>query len=141
MNLRTTFEKQIRNKKSEIRTLEIVLNAARASLQATQNALASLSNNKKHSTDDAVFRAGTTLEKVLNILRKSGKPMKVMPLLTALGKEQTPVNRQALVGTLGAYVRQRKVFIKTGPNTFGLLEWENHRTTQENNPPEDFGLK
>jgi hypothetical protein len=32
------------------------------------------------------------------------------------------------------------LFVKTGPNTFGLLEWERKKIGEENKLPENFGL-
>ncbi len=143
MSLRAKLEKRIKEKESEIRGLEVALMEARAYLQATEDALHLLTkvSGEKRSIKKGIIRSGTILDQAIHILKRANKPMQIMELLTAMGKEQTPENRQALVGSIGAYARKGAVFVKTGPNTFGLLEWEK-RGCEENRsePPENFGL-
>jgi len=47
-------------------------------------------------------------------------------------KENTKSNRISVSGSLGAYCRKSEVFIKTAPNTFGLLE-KDYATTSAGN--------
>lgn len=140
MVLRAKLEKRIKEKEAEINILELRLREARAYLQATQDALRLLV--KTHGEQKAIgVRPGSILDQAFNILKEANRPMKIMDLLNALGKEQTHENRQSLVGSVGAYARKGRLFTKTGPNTFGLLEWKRKKIDEENELPENFGLK
>lgn len=44
----------------------------------------------------------------------------------------------SLAGTLSGYARDGKVFTKTAPNTFGLLEFKSVQREEEE-LPEEFG--
>jgi hypothetical protein len=69
--------------------------------------------------------------------------MHISALLDAIGIQNTKKARVSLVGSLGAYVRKGSVFTRSGPNTFGLIEFEggSERIVQPELPglPEDFG--
>ena len=84
----------------------------------------------------ALKQAGSDPAKVRDILKAAGAPLHVMELLARLGKALTPENRATLTGTLGNYVRKNRVFVKTAPNTFGLL---NASLEEADEIPESFG--
>ena len=64
--------------------------------------------------------------------------MHINEILTKLGKSIDNQNRVSLVGTLGSYSRKGRIFIRTAPNTFGLLEL-GHREATGDVIPEMFG--
>jgi hypothetical protein len=59
-------------------------------------------------------------------------------ILKALGKPSDKEHRMSLAGTLSGYARDGKVFTKTAPNTFGLLEFKSVQREEEE-LPEEFG--
>lgn len=134
--------KKVKEKQLEIRALESSLKEARAYLQATQEALRLITKEQENSNtavESPAVRPGSLLDRAFQALRKSGKPLPVMELLKRMGKEATVQNRQSLVGSVGAYARKGQIFVKTGPNQFGLLEWKERDESNEA-LPEEFGL-
>ncbi len=83
------------------------------------------------------LRSGSELAKTRDILRKEGKSLHVDEILRRLGKEVNRNSKGGLGGSLGSYVRKGLIFTKTGPNIFGLVEFEEPRLAQE--PPDNFG--
>ena len=145
MNLRAKLEQRVRDKQAEIHSLEVALQEARAYLQATRDALRMLpkgGEEKISPNSDSSIRTGTMLEHAFKVLKQRGKPMQAMELLKAMKKEQNQQNRQSLVGSIGAYARKGQLFVRTAPNTFGLLEWKQpQKSNSNNNVPDDFGLR
>jgi hypothetical protein len=85
-----------------------------------------------------VLREGSALAKTRDVLRTAGTPLPIADLLKALGKPQDKEHRTSLAGTLSGYARDGKVFTKTAPNTFGLLEFRAIQP-EDSEIPEDFG--
>jgi hypothetical protein len=77
----------------------------------------------EEGTPEIALRRGSEASKARDALREVRKPLHVDRLLEALGKEVNKKTRASLAGQLGFYARKKQVFIKTGPNEFGLLEW------------------
>ena len=67
------------------------------------------------------LRPGTDMAKCADALEQAGHPLYVDDLLAALGKEPTRNNRASLSGSLAALVRNKRVFTRPEPNTFGLI--------------------
>jgi hypothetical protein len=78
----------------------------------------------KDIDDDASndLRAGSDLFKMREAIRKTSAPMTASALLLALGKEDTTEKRNSLRGSIGRYAKVNRIFVKTAPNTFGLVE-------------------
>ncbi|HXM51207.1 MAG TPA: hypothetical protein VN956_25410 [Pyrinomonadaceae bacterium] len=72
---------------------------------------------------EIALRRGSEASKARDALRDVRKPLHVDTLLTAIGKEINKKTRASLAGQLGLYARKDQIFVKTGPNEFGLLEW------------------
>jgi hypothetical protein len=81
------------------------------------------------------------LAKARDAIKTAGAPMTVTDLLKAIGKSQDKKHRISLAGTLSGYARDGKVFVKTAPNTFGLIETKQSPTeaANEDDIPEKFG--
>ncbi|MGO9123950.1 MAG: hypothetical protein ACLP6G_03595 [Terriglobales bacterium] len=142
MGIRNNFQKLINKKIEEIASLELRVREAKVYVQALQDSM-KLLPREGNGASDYTLREGSTLAKVRDILRNVGSPMPIGDLLKALGKPQDKKQRTSLAGTLSAYARDRKIFVKTAPNTFGLLEFGSvpasgdERTEEE--LPEEFG--
>jgi hypothetical protein len=74
---------------------------------------------------------------VKQALEQSGKPLHITDILKRIGKENTKKNRLSLGGTLSRYVREGNVFMRAGPNTFGLMS--NSTESDEEELPPEFG--
>ena len=75
---------------------------------------------------------------MVDVLKNANKPMRLGDILKAIGKDETKESRASLAGSLSAYVRKGRIFMRSGPNEFGLAEWS--RAQEEPELPEDFGV-
>lgn len=144
MSLRRKFDRKIREKEEEIQTLEEDLRSARAYLSAMRDALKMLPNEGDGGDTEnlsEVVRPGSAMDLAVRALREAAKPMHIMELLKAMGKEPTAENRGSIGSSLAAYVRRSAIFTRPAPNTFGLVEWGVLPTEPpQDGPPDDFGL-
>ena len=53
-----------------------------------------------------------------------------------MGKPVDKKNRLSVIGSLSSYARKNEIFVRTAPNTFGLLEMEQ---ATDVDLPETFG--
>jgi hypothetical protein len=123
MRGRYKLAKLIGEKKAEIASLETALNKEKAFLAGLEQA-EQLIPADADSGAAVELRAGTDLAKARDILREARMPLHVDELLKRMGKEVNKKTKGALAGSIGYYIRQGIVFIKTGPNIFGLVEFE-----------------
>ena len=141
MGIRENFQKLINRKMEEIAALEIQVRETRAYVQGLQDSMKLLPRETNKVTE-YVLREGSALAKTRDILKMNGAPMPIVEILKALGKPQDKEHRTSLAGTLSGYAKDRKVFTKTGPNTFGLREFGNIPAGDEpggDQLPEEFG--
>ena len=119
MNLRKEFEKLIEKKKAEISEARRVIAAAEAYIQAMTDAI------KKLPKDDSIapaVRPGSEVEKIRDAILAAGKPLHVNEIIAALGRSDEADAKTKIAGLLGWYIGKGKVFTKTAPNTYGLVE-------------------
>lgn len=132
MSPRKELIKRIDKKRQELRDLELQMREATAYISAYEEALRLFP--PECSEDKAIlteFRPGSDLYKVNELLRKFGRPLILSEILTAIGKEDSKANRASMAGSLGAHVRQNKVFTRPEQNTFGLIEFPKSEITEE----------
>jgi hypothetical protein len=124
MSFRDDILKRLERKKAEIAKLESDLAVARSYAQALEDTLklAPRDGMEEQPPEVKPLRPGTALAKAREAILNAGKPLFLSDLLAALGKEDTNANRLSLAGSLGSYVRDRKIFTRPGPNQFGLIE-------------------
>jgi hypothetical protein len=140
MGLRENFQKLIDKKQQEIRAFEMQVREASAYIQALQDSMKLLPRDPEiNSATEHVLREGSTLAKTRDLLRKSGTPLPISEILKLLGKPQDTKHRISLAGTLSGYARKGRVFTKTAPNTFGLLEFGTPAQAEEDELPAEFG--
>jgi hypothetical protein len=72
-------------------------------------------------------------------LKAAGSPMPIIEILKGIGQPQDNKHRVSLAGTLSGYAKKGRIFTKTAPNTFGLLEFAASQTDTEDEIPEEFG--
>jgi hypothetical protein len=141
MGLRDNFQKLIDRKQQEIRALEMQLREASAYIQALQDSMKLLPRDVAGSADQSehTLREGSTLAKTRDLLKQSGAPMPISEILKMLGKPQDKKHRVSLAGTLSGYARKGRIFTKTAPNTFGLVEFGAVEPETEDELPVEFG--
>ena len=135
MSFREEIQRKLNRQKKDISDLEqriqglsASLETARSYAQGIEDALKLIPKDEEggrsHVTAAFVLRRGTSVWQAQQVILEQGKPMHIGALLKAIGKEDNPSNRVSLAGSLGAYVRDGKIFSRPAPNVFGLLELE-----------------
>jgi hypothetical protein len=125
MALREQYQRIIDRKRAEIEVLRSQLTAAEAYLSAMQDAMKLLPKETNGETfrGSVQLREGSKLAKVRDILKEKGKPMRIGDILPLIGERVSAETRVSLAGSLGNYARQGKIFQKSGPNEFTLLDY------------------
>lgn len=135
MGARKKIEIKIKKKEKEIQELRAKINDAKIYIQALNDTLKVIPKDKMENTSSVdKLRAGSSVFKTWQYLEKSGKPMHIDDILTAIGKGTTKKDKTALAGSLGYYVRNKEIFTRPAPNTFGLIDIVNNEE-----PPSGFG--
>jgi len=146
MRLKQDIERKIRSKEAEIAQYEAELSElqrqiemARAYIQGLKDILPKVAKQTKgpQGTHDNELRPGSAADKARKAIKRIGQPLHIGQLVVLMGKENTKKNRLSLAGTLARCVREKIVFTRPAPNTFGLLEFEEQELAEE--VPEDFG--
>jgi hypothetical protein len=144
MGFREDLQRKIDKKQSElvamVRTFELSKAAAEAYIQAYQDMLKSLPRESAEAKPEAVFRGGSVAKRTREMILGEERPLHILDILKGLGKGDDRGSRASLTSALGAYARRGEVFVRTAPNTFGLLELGHVADTQTvDEPPADFG--
>jgi hypothetical protein len=144
MDDRQKIQDRLRKKEQEVQALEERLRTARTYVQALHDILKILDGEKAESASsvptESILRAGSSVDRAKQAILKNGGPMHINPLAEAIGGDTSREGRISLASSLVAYVRKGKIFTRTAPNTFGLLEL-GHKTAsdEEGGPPAGFG--
>ncbi len=143
MGIRENFLKLIDKKQQEIEQHELQIREARAYIQALQDSMKFLPRDAANAaTADHSLRPDSTLAKARDAIRIAGTALPIADILKAVGKPLDKKNRVSLAGTMSSYVRAGKVFTKTAPNTFGMIEFVNAQpetTGDVDDLPDEFG--
>jgi hypothetical protein len=139
MGLRENFQKLIDKKQQEVRALELQVREYHIYIQALQDSMKMLpkENADVQASTEHTLRPGSTLAKARDLLKATGSPMPIIEILKGIGQPQDNKHRVSLAGTLSGYAKKGRIFTKTAPNTFGLLEFA--QTDTEDEIPEEFG--
>ena len=158
MKYRLELEKKIERKKQEIASLETQIKEAQAYVQGLQEALRMLPKdnplpftphsaeggggaNGRQRTDEYALRQGGVVYKAWQVLKKEGKPLYIVDILKAIGREPNKANRRSLSGTLNGYFREGRIFTRPQANTFVLVEFTDSAPVNEaDDLPDDFGV-
>ncbi len=144
MGFREDAIRKIEKKQAELvameRAFELAKAGAEAYIQAYQDMLKSLPRESSETRPEAMFRAGSAAKRTREMIIDAGRPLHINDVLKGLGKRDDRAARASLTSALGAYARKGEVFVRTAPNTFGLLEMGHAAGTQAvDEPPADFG--
>jgi hypothetical protein len=146
MGARENLQRLADRKTQEISDLHRQIDMANAYLQAIQDSIKALPRElplQVNAEDASGLRPGTLLARAREALQKNGKPMHINALLEAIGLDNTKSARVSLVGSLGAYVRKGTIFVRPGPNIFGLVGMQLPTATSDEGPfsglPDSFG--
>ena len=144
MGARESIQRLIDKKQQELRDLQIQMREGHAYLQALQDSIRVL---PRETTDEQhELRPSSALSHAREHIRNSGRPLHISELLKLLGKPTDKKSRVSLSGTISSYARRKKIFTKTAPNTFGLIELNGNGASSPGTPmtevedlPQTFG--
>jgi hypothetical protein len=146
MGARENVQRLIERKKAEIAELEATLRDAKTYIDALTDALKALPKEQTaNGGDEPTLRPGTMVYRVREILKAHQTPLHIGDILLELGRPVDKNNRVSVSGSLAAYVRNKQIFNRPKPNTFGLVEFESAQLSSEppilneEELPESFG--
>lgn len=139
MGARESLQKLIDRKQADIERLEQELRDAKVYIQAVQDSFRLLPKDQPADPEPKELRPGTAVSQVQGFLKSTGKPQHITAILDFLGKSHDKKNRVSLSGSLGGYAKDRRIFTRPAPNTFGLIEFGEPAATNLEELPEDFG--
>jgi hypothetical protein len=137
MGLRENFQKLVNKKQQEVTELELRIREAKAYIQGLEDSMKLLPRDANIAVEH-ILRPDSSLAKTRDAIKAAGAPMPIADILKAIGKPQDKKHRVSLAGTLSGYARNGKVFTKTAPNTFGLIEL-GVPAGDDDELPEEFG--
>lgn len=117
-NLRSKLEDKI---KKEKKSADDLVSKLEAKLSAFEDTLKLIEKENSESSNQEL-RPNSDVWKIREILRGNPKPMNLSEILVILGKEDTPEIKNNVRGSIGRYAREKKIFVQTAPNTYGLVE-------------------
>lgn len=141
MGLREDIQRKIDKKQQELAERDIAFQIEKASaaayIQAMQDMLKSLPRDFTDAkTAQQVLRPGSAMARVKEAIEAAGKPLHILEILRAIGRPPSKENRTSIGGSISNYARRGEIFVRTAPNTFGLLGMEGAKASE---PPDDFG--
>ncbi len=77
------------------------------------------------------LRFGTDVYKAREALEIERKPLYIKELIEKIGEQPTRNRRSSLSSQLSAYANKGEIFVKTAPNTFGLIDYGPEPVTAE----------
>jgi hypothetical protein len=152
MTGRGRIDERITKKEKEIQELEMKIREARAYIQALQDVARFLpkeenASNKSSGDSESTLREGSYVADAKNAIQAAGRPLHVVEILKASGRENNRKIRIGMSGSLAAYVRRREIFTRPRPNTFGLISANkmpppppSPSPPRKKAPPDDFGI-
>ena len=142
MTERTIAEAHIATQKAELSALKERALRLEISIDAAEKLL-SLMNNVTTASAEVVLKSGSRADETYRVLFDAGEPLHVGEIIRRMEREDTPGNRNSLVGMLSRHIRRGQIFARTGPNTFGLLaddgDTEPHGDGDERDPHKPSG--
>jgi hypothetical protein len=132
MGARESIQRLIDKKQQELMDLQMQIREGSAYIQALQDSLRLL---PRDATDEQhELRANSALALTRELIRNNAGPLHISEILKLLGKPADKKNRVSLSGTLSSYARGGKIFTKTAPNTFSLIELNGNGAPQSGSP-------
>ena len=130
MNTPKKVQNQLKRKTKDLQELEskrleidIQISAARGAISALEEVMRHFPKEDIDGDPSRSLRAGGSVARIYDLLKKNGKPMHITEILEAMGKNTDIKSQQATGSQLNSYVRQSRIFSRDLPNIFGLREW------------------
>lgn len=129
--MRYELEKRIKKQRAELDAIASdlqTLHVRKRASEAVLNELESLLRLTPKDTDNGIaverhLRVDSDPYKTREVLRKERRSLHIKEILEKIGGDTGRNRRSSLSAQLGNYANKNEVFTKTGPNTFGLLDY------------------
>jgi len=110
-------------------TLSQVLDLVEGMLRAQLNTVRSWRRKMGLESEGPRRRRGRSqMDMVYDVLSSAGRPLHITEILRLIHKRfGLQLNRESVVSALIKRVHSRDRFVKVGPNTFALIEWDSQR--------------
>lgn len=149
--MRAKFDQKIRKKQHEIEELETQIAALQQQIRDAKIFISTMEEAKRmlpkqagdeETSEDvqATLKEGSALAQARELILRAGKPLHVDEILRQMGKEITKKTRTSLAGSIAGYARDKKVFEKTGANTFGVIGMTVSVPAEEGRPTPPLSL-
>lgn len=142
-----TKEAELRRLQQEMKELEMQMAQGHAYIQGLREILPKAERREQARGGEgenispngatSEFREGSGPQMAKMALEASEKPLHLSEILEKIGQENTKKNRLSLGSTLSRYARNEHIFIKAGPNIFGLKG--KHKPVNVDDLLQDFG--
>ncbi len=137
MTYRRSIERRIEKEQNKIKELQDEINRSELFIQGLQEALRILpkDNSRTPRKGRGEIREGSDMAKVRDLIKQTGRPMRIEEIAIGLGRPNTKANKMSLAGSLGRLVRKGIVFNRPQANTFSLIG------VKVDELPPDFGAE
>ncbi|MBA4391576.1 MAG: hypothetical protein C0399_11670 [Syntrophus sp. (in: bacteria)] len=140
MGFKEKLVDKIKRKEAEIQEYEIKIREARIYIQAIQDTIKVLPREDVGvdvtGATENTLRVGSMPHKTYELLAKAKKPLHITDILIGIGVKQTKQVRASLVSSLSTYVKNKQIFTRPLPGTYGLIGMD----VISGEPPDNFGL-
>lgn len=126
------------------READLKIRALEGQLQGLQEAMKLLPReNVNQGKVEHVLRTGSAMAKARELIHSRQEPLHITAILDGIGRTVNHPNRVSVSGSLGNYARKGEIFVRTAPNTFGLIELGHkegtHLSNESDDLPSNFG--
>jgi hypothetical protein len=111
--------------------LLILENALEAALHVIRQARRPLPRRQAGPAPRSRSRSKSNTTLAREILSAAGHPLHVHDIVQALSDHGVSTSRDSLVSALSKQIAPKGPFVRTAPNTFGLLEWSHGQPAQD----------
>ena len=124
MSTRKKIERMIEEKRHEVESYKSMIREAEIYLKALEDTLLLLPRVEADSetAPDIRLQEGSYAQQIYELLKKENTPLHIKQILAKLQIPFSSKTRASVVGSLGPYIRSGRIFTKTAPNTFWLIE-------------------
>jgi len=140
MSEKRKIEAKLNQKEKEIQSLTQKIKDAKVYAKALRDVLSLINKDDSENCSESKLKSGSAVAQAKQIIIDQGEPVHIDNILRAMGKEVTRDVKSSLTSSLAAYVRRKEIFVRTAPNTFGLLELGHSEVgVISDEPPSGFG--
>jgi hypothetical protein len=129
MGYREELQRRIDQQQQKVWQLQADARDANTYLQGLVDAM-KLLPKEPNPNKEIRLRDGSAIAEARKAILAQKRPMHISEIMPAIGGKES--DQPSVSSGISAYVRKGEIFVRTAPNTFGLIELGHH------NPPEEL---